>query len=210
MAEILSVITGFEPHVLLGFIAAGLLLNITPGADFIFITASGISGGPKMGIAAAIGVNIGVAVHIVLAAAGISALLLASPSTYDAIRYAGAAYLMWLAIQAWRASGTLGAGRSAHSSFNAIKRGFITNVLNPKTALFIFAFIPQFTDPAIGSIPIQILFLGAIFLFFGFLFALALAALAGKLSTTLRSHAVLLNRLSAFMFGGLAVRLAID
>ena len=205
-----EVLTGFEPSVLVAFIAAGLLLNITPGADFVFISASGISGGPKIGMAAAMGVNLGVAVHIILAAAGVSALLLAFPWAYDAIRYAGAAYLLWLAVQAWRASGELGQGRAARSVWRAVRRGFITNVLNPKTALFIFAFIPQFTDPAIGPIWMQILVLGVIFMVFGAAFSLCLGAAAGVFARALKAKTRILNRVSAVMFGGLAARLVWD
>ncbi|MEL6377133.1 MAG: LysE family transporter, partial [Pseudomonadota bacterium] len=95
-----EVFTSFDPALLSAFVAAGLLLNITPGADFIFITASGMSGGPKIGMSAALGVSLGVVLHILVAAAGASALLLAFPWAYDAIRYAGAAYLAYLAVQA--------------------------------------------------------------------------------------------------------------
>ncbi|MCO4823552.1 MAG: LysE family translocator [Amylibacter sp.] len=205
-----DVLTSFDPAVLLAFIGAGLLLNITPGVDFVFVSASGISGGPKTGMAAALGVNLGVAVHIVLAAAGVSALLLAYPAAYDAIRYIGAAYLIFLAVQAWRATGDVADGRAAQSLIAAVKRGFLTNVLNPKTALFIFAFIPQFTDPAIGPIWMQILILGAIFLLFGFAFSLTLGVAAGVFSNALRTRVKFLNKITAILFGGLAAKLVLD
>ena len=202
-----EVLTGFDPAVLAAFIAAGLLLNITPGSDFVFISASGISGGPKIGMAAAIGVNLGIIVHVAMAAAGLSALLLAWPLAYDAIRYAGAAYLLWLAVGAWRSTGDLVEGRAPASAWRALRRGFVTNVLNPKTALFIFAFIPQFTDPSIGPIWMQILILGTIFLGFGLVFALCLGAAAGAFANKLRAKARVLSRISAVMFSGLAARL---
>ena len=205
-----DVLTGFDPALLTAFVVAGLILNFTPGADFLFITASGVQAGPRIGMAAALGVNIGIVVHVIAAAAGVSALLLAYPAAYDAVRYIGAAYLLGLAIQAWRAAGELGEGRAAPSAKSAVRRGFITNVLNPKTALFIFAFIPQFTDPAIGPIWLQILILGAIFMVNGFIFAMCLGALAGALANILRARSRLLNRLSAIVFGGLAARLALD
>ena len=202
-----EVLAAFDPALLVAFIGAGLLLNLTPGADFVFVSASGIAGGPRMGMAAALGINIGVAVHVGMAAAGLSALLIAYPAAYDVIRYAGAAYLVWLAIQAWRAAGDLGEGRAAQSVWRAVRRGFVTNVLNPKTALFIFAFIPQFTDPAIGPVALQILLLGAIFLVVGFAFSLSLGAAAGLFAHVLKARAKLLGRVSAVMFGGLAARL---
>lgn len=201
---------GFDPAVLTAFIAAGLLLNITPGADFVFVSASGISGGPRIGMAAALGINIGITLHVLLAAAGLSAALLAYPAAYHAIKYAGAAYLAYLAIQTWRTSSELGEGKGAHSIRSAIQRGFFTNVLNPKTALFIFAFIPQFTNPTNGPVWLQILILGAIFQLFGILFAVSLGAFAGLMATKLRQRSQLLNKISAIMFGGLAARLALD
>ncbi len=203
-------LVGFDPAVLSAFIAAGLLLNITPGADFVFVSASGITGGPKIGMAAALGINLGITLHVLLAAAGLSAALIAYPAAYDAIRWAGAAYLAYLAVQAWRSKSDLADGRAATTLFSAIRRGFVTNVLNPKTALFIFAFIPQFTDPSIGPLWLQILILGAIFQFFGFLFVMALGAFAGLMAQKLRTRSGALNKLSAIMFGGLAARLAID
>lgn len=205
-----EVLTGFDPAVLVAFIGAGLLLNFTPGADFVFISASGIAGGPRIGMAAGIGVCIGVAVHVALAAAGVSALLLAYPASYDVIRYAGAAYLLWLAVQAWRDDGKLGEGRAAPGPWAAVRRGFVTNVLNPKTALFIFAFIPQFTDPAIGPVWMQIAVLGAIFLFFGTIFALCLGTAAGLFADALRARVRFLNKVTAVLFGGLAARLVLE
>jgi threonine/homoserine/homoserine lactone efflux protein len=91
-----------------------------------------------------------------------------------------------------------------------LRRGLITNVLNPKTALFIFAFIPQFTDPANGPIWMQILILGAIFLVNGFLFVIFLAVASGYFANILRSHVGFLNKLTAILFGGLAARLIIN
>ena len=205
-----DVVTSFDPVVLLAFIGAGLLLNITPGADFVFVSASGISGGPRVGMAAALGINLGVGVHIVMAAAGVSAALIAYPAAYTAIKYAGAAYLVVLAIQAWRSTGEIGEGRAANSLLPAIKRGFITNVLNPKTALFIFAFIPQFTDPAIGPIWMQILILCALFMLFGFAFSLSLGAAAWVFSNALRSRVKILNKITALLFGGFAAKLVLD
>ena len=205
-----DVLTGFDPAVLMAFVVAGLVLNFTPGADFVFISASGISGGPKIGMAAALGVNLGIVVHIALAAAGVSALLLAFPTAYTAIKLAGAAYLLVLAWNAWCDDGSLGRGRAAQSVFRAVRRGFFTNVLNPKTALFIFAFIPQFTDPEIGPIWMQVLILGVIFMVNGMVFALCLGAMAGVFANALQAKTKLLNKLTAILFGGLAARLIID
>jgi len=205
----LEILLAIDPALLLAFVLAGLLLNITPGADFVFVAASGISGGPRIGMAAALGINLGVAVHIAAAALGVSALLMTFPLAYDLIRFAGAIYLLVLAWQAWRA-GDLDKGQAAPTAITAIRRGFLTNVLNPKTALFIFAFIPQFTDPAIGSISAQIVLLGVIFLVNGFLFVLILGVLAGHLAEALKRRVRVLNRITAVLFSGLAARLIFD
>ena len=103
-----EILWGFEPALITGFVIAGLILNLTPGADFLFITSSGLSGGPRMGVAAALGVNLGIVVHILAAAAGLSALLLAHPAAYAAIRICGAAYLPWWRVWLFRG----GAGRA--------------------------------------------------------------------------------------------------
>ena len=206
----LDILLGYDPILLLAFIGAGLVLNLTPGVDFVFVSASGIQAGPRIGMAAAVGINLGVALHLIAAAAGLSALLLAYPGAYQAIRLVGAAYLLWLAWQAWTATDDLGSGRAAPSVPAAIRRGFLTNVLNPKTALFIFAFIPQFTQSGNGPIWAQTLVLGAIFLINGFAFSLTLGALAGLLSDILRARVRAMNKITAILFGGLAARLIID
>jgi len=206
----LETLLAFDPAVLLVFIGAGLLLNFTPGVDFVFVSANGIAGGPKAGMAAALGINLGVTLHILLAAAGLSTLILAWPGAYDLIRYIGAAYLAYLAVQAWRASDTLGNSGVALSPRKAIWRGFLTNILNPKVALFVLAFIPQFTDPAIGPMWQQMLILGAIFQIFGLAFSLTLGAAAGAFSNALKRRVGALNKITSILFGGLAARLLID
>ena len=199
-----EILWGFEPALITGFVIAGLILNLPPGADFLFIMSSGLSGGPRIGVAASLGVNLGVVVHILAAAAGLSALLLAHPAAYDAIRISGAAYL------AWRSSDVVVRARGSRGVWQAARRGFFINVSNPKTALFIFAFIPQFTDPAVGPIWVQILILGTIFLVNGALFTLCLGGGSGYFAAALGAPAGVLNKISAILLGGLAARLIID
>ncbi|MFT7596518.1 MAG: threonine/homoserine/homoserine lactone efflux protein [Paracoccaceae bacterium] len=205
----LETFLAFDPAVLAAFVAAGLVLNFTPGVDFVFVSANGIAGGPRAGMAAALGINLGVALHILLAAAGLSTLLLACPGAYDAIRYAGAAYLAYLAVQAWRSDTNLGKG-TALPPRTAIWRGFLTNILNPKVALFVLAFIPQFTNPNYGPLWQQMLILGAIFQAFGLAFSMTLGATAGLFATALKRRAGALNKITSILFGGLAARLIID
>jgi len=205
-----EILWGFEPALITGFVIAGLILNITPGADFLYIMSSGLSGGSRIGVAAALGVNLGVVVHILAAAAGLSALLFAHPAAYDLIRICGAAYLAWMALQAWRSSDAVVRPGRRRGVWQAARRGFFINVSNPKTALFIFAFIPQFTDPTIGPIWVQILILGAIFLLNGAVFTLCLGVGSGYFAAALGARAGVLNKISAILLGGLAARLIID
>lgn len=203
-----------DAAVLATFILACLALNFTPGADMMFAVASGASGGPKAAVAASFGINLGVVAHIVLAAGGVAALIAAEPLAYDAIRYLGAAYLIWLAIQMWRAPAVSAAETARRPLIRVASRGFMTNILNPKTALFIFAFLPQFADAdpdsGRGAIWAQISVLGAIFIATGFTVNAVVGALAGAATTRLRAASRVMNRLSAIVFGGLAARLVID
>ena len=205
----MEILFAFDPAILMTFVLAGLLLNITPGADFLLVTTSAINSGPGVGRAAGAGITLGILVHISLAVAGVSALLASPPLAYDAIRYLGAFYLLVIAYRAWTDRGDLAETRPANAQLTAFRRGFLTNILNPKTALFILAFIPQFTDPAIGPIWKQILILGLIFAVNGLIFDLILGTLAGRLAPLLRRYLKTLNKLTAMLFGALAARLAL-
>lgn len=208
-AAVLSQLGAIDPLTLWTFLGAGVMLNLTPGADVLFATASGLRGGWRAGVAAAAGVSLGSLVHTALAAVGLAALIAASPLAYDAIRYAGAAYLLWLAVRTWRA-GPPAPGTGAARLDRAVMRGFVTNVLNPKVALFILAFLPQFTDPAIGPVWAQILLLGALFSATGLVITGGYGALAGLASARLSRMARPLNRLAAVVFGAIALRMIWD
>ena len=198
----------FEPHVLLTFLGAGIVLNLTPGADVAFTMASGLKGGKRSGIAAAIGITTGSLVHTVLAAFGLAAVLISYPIAFDAIRYLGAAYLLYLAWQAWTQTGSQSKSEGASSMRQAIAQGFLTNILNPKVALFILAFLPQFTNPQNGPVWLQMLILGGLFSSTGIIVTIAYGLLAGTLSDKLHSYQRPFNKITAFIFGGLAARLA--
>jgi threonine/homoserine/homoserine lactone efflux protein len=115
-----------------------------------------------------------------------------------------------MAVQVWRRSSTVARARSFPDVRQAARRGFFINVSNSKTALFIFAFIPQFTDPTIGPIWVQILILGAIFLLNGAVFTLCLGVGSGYFAAALGRRVGVLNKISAILLGGLAARLIID
>lgn len=128
------------------FLASGLLLNLTPGADVMFATASGLRSGPRVGAAAGLGVGLGGIWHIGLAALGITALLAAVPAALVALKWLGAAYLLWLAWNSWNA-GAASATEGGMTAAAAIRRGFLTNALNPKTTLFVVALFTQVISP---------------------------------------------------------------
>lgn len=193
--------------VLAAFTLAGVILNLTPGADVIFATASGLAGGPRSGAAAGLGVGAGGALHVTLAAGGLSALIAAAPLALEAIRWAGAGYLLWLAVRTWRAVPPQPGAAPRLAPLGAFRQGFVTNALNPKVILFVLAFLPQFTDPARGPVWHQILILGTIFTLTGTAITAGYGAAAGWLGTALSRRLRILNRLAAAVFCGLALRM---
>ena len=196
-----------DTALILTFTGAGLLLNITPGSDVAFSMASGISGGPRAGVAAATGITLGGLTHVFFAVVGISAALMAVPHAYDIIRYLGAAYLIILAVKTWRAPPELEKARGASRLVSALKRGYLTNLLNPKVALFIVAFLPQFTRPEAGPIWQQIFILGLIFNASGLVINSTYGIAAGLAGHRIIRMGGTLNKITSIVFGGLAARL---
>lgn len=192
------------------FLGAAMLLYLTPGPDMLFTIASGMRGGPAPGIAAAAGISLGSFCHTVIAAAGLAVLLLAYPLAFDVIRYAGAAYLAWLAWTCWNDTGTSEDRAGRTEAKRAFKRGFLTNILNPKVALFVLAFLPQFTDPALGPVWQQIIILGAILGICGFALYALLGAFSGFAAERMTHASRWMGKASAIVFGGLAVRIVLD
>jgi len=207
----IETLLAMDPLTVAGFLAAGIVLNLTPGADVMFATACGLRGGARHGIAASLGIAIGAMAHVLLAVAGVSAALAAVPHGLDVIRYAGAAYLAYLAVQAWRAPPPVRDGiRAPERIPRVIRRGALTNLLNPKVGLFVLAFLPQFTDPGAGPVWHQMLILGGLFITTGFFITAAYGAAAGMLGGALQARLGTLNKLSALVFSGLAARLALE
>ena len=201
------------PHDLLLFIAAGLALNFAPGPDMLLVASTSIGSGQRAGGAAALGIGTGTLVHISLVAFGLAALLAAVPLAYDLLRIAGGVYLVYLGARLLLRRAEAGAepaGRTT-SVAAAFRLGIITNVLNPKVALFFLAFLPQFVSPARGSMIAQVFLLGLIFDFNGTLVNLLVASVAGRATRWLRrsSHGSrALQRLTGLIFLGLGARLA--
>lgn len=189
------------------FMGAAVILYLTPGADMMFTLASGITGGPRAGVAAAAGISMGVLVHVILAAMGVAVLLLAYPAAYSAIKYIGAAYLAYLAVQSWRAGDELAAASGNQNVWRAFRRGFLTNILNPKVALFVLAFLPQFTSPEVGPIWHQIIWLGLFLATGGVIVDGAYGIFAGVMAEKLKAFSSKMNKIAAVVFGGLAAKL---
>ena len=192
---------------ILAFLTAGIALNLTPGADVMFAIASGTRGGWRAGVAASAGVALGAMGHVLLATFGVAALLAAYPFGFDILRYAGAAYLLWLAWQAWTADPETKKAQGKASLLGAVRQGAITNLLNPKVALFVLAFLPQFADPARGPVWAQMLMLGAMFITTGFFVTAAYGALGGWFASAMTRRAIVLNRIASVVFAALALRL---
>lgn len=177
----------FDTNQILLFMTATLALNLTPGPDVLYVLANSARHGVRGGMFAALGISGGIVFHTCIAAFGIAALLLAHRWAFDALRIAGALYLIWLGIAAWRDTGTHEISTASDASLGQIfRRGLLTNVLNPKVALFFLAFLPQFADPARGSVTLQVLVFGALFIVSGTIVNVVYAWAGGALSAALR------------------------
>jgi threonine/homoserine/homoserine lactone efflux protein len=202
-----------DSHSLLLFLAAGLALNFTPGPDMLYVAARGASEGRSAGIVSALGIGAGTLVHITMVAFGLAALLAAVPVAYTMVRIAGAVYLIYLGVKALRANTMLAVQSLPPASLIAIfRQGVITNVLNPKVALFFLAFLPQFVDPARGNTALQVVTLGLLFDATGTLVNLAVAIGSSRAAARLRTGgraAGALQKLTGILFIGLGLRLAL-
>ena len=212
------------------FVMAGILLNLTPGVDVLYILTQAVKGGGRAGAAAALGIVAGCFVHVGAATFGLSALIAASSTAFTTLKWLGAAYLMWvgwqlLRTQAVSISGALSAGRVRASGKKSLIKifanGFWTNVLNPKVALFFLAFLPQFIDPETPHKTLAFVVLGLVFnlnslwvnLGFAWL-GTSLGAALGATSTprwrALQGKLHWLERLAGAMFIGFGLKLALS
>ncbi|CAM3806894.1 LysE family translocator [Deinococcus frigens] len=199
-----------ELSTLLAFAAAALALLLTPGPSVLYIVARSIQGGRRAGFASALGVQVGGLVHVLAAAVGLSALVLSSAVLFSAVKLAGAGYLIYLGIK------TL-LGRDAkvelptmtpRSLGQIFRQGVLVNVLNPKTALFFLAFLPQFVRPDHGSVAGQTLLLGGFFLVLATLSDSMFALLAGSVGRKLRGNLVFARR-QKYLTGGVYMALGV-
>jgi threonine/homoserine/homoserine lactone efflux protein len=198
------------------FMLTGILLNMTPGQDTFYIVGRSVAQGRRAGILSVLGITAGCSVHTLAAAFGLSAILATSASAFLVVKLSGAAYLVYLGAGMLldRSSGAPPlAELPRERSWAIVRAGFLTNVLNPKVALFFVAFLPQFVDPSAASKLAAFLFLGAVFMFNGMLWCLILVWGASSLSRRFRTNrgsGVLVTRAAGAMFVGLGLRLAIS
>jgi len=181
------------------FVLAAIVLILTPGQDTLYILGGSLSGGLRAGVASALGITAGSVAHTIAAAAGLSLLLRAFPPAFMAVKLCGAAYLIYLGAQL-----LLARHSAAHdftmtpphsSARRAFVQGALTNLLNPKVALFFLAFLPQFIDPQGASKTPAFLVLGATFVSMGGIWCLVLACGAARLRALLVRNAVLRRRI---------------
>ncbi|KDN23347.1 LysE family translocator [Amycolatopsis rifamycinica] len=197
-----------DPHLLLAFLVTTAIAMVTPGPDMLFILGCGMRGGPKAGLLATAGVATSEAIHVAVAAAGLAALFAAVPVAFTVVRIAGAAYLVYLGVQAIRNRKPL----VERKSDRAYLSGLLTNLLNPKMVTFTIAFLPQFIDPARGHVWLQFAVLGAIMIGFEFLVDGTVGVLAGRIGGWVRrkKNQRRIEVATGGIFIGLGLKLAAD
>ena len=178
-----------DPHHFLLFFAAALILAITPGPGIFYVLARSLAGGKREGVQSSFGTFAGGLFHVFAAALGVSAILAASAVAFHTVKYAGAAYLVWLGIRMIRSRNADMAFQNLQPSQSAFRQGILTEALNPKTALFFLSFIPQFIAPERGHVFFQFLLLGAISVILNTTADLVVVLLAAPLERKLKNSA---------------------
>jgi len=182
---------------LLIFVPVVVILVITPGPNTLYIVARSLHGGYQAGLVSCFGISLATLIHIAAAAVGITALLSSSILIFDIIKYAGAAYLIWIGIKTLaitRRDESMGQVQPGNLA-SVFHQGFIVNLLNPKTAIFFLALLPQFIDPSLGRVALQITILGSVLLFIGMTSDCAYVLVASVVSSRLRKKVKLFQSL---------------
>ncbi|MEN6671041.1 LysE family translocator [Psychrobacter sp. B38] len=205
----------------LGFILAAVLLNLTPGTDSVYIITRSVSQGQKAGLYSVLGITSGSLIHTLLAALGLSVLLASSPMAFMIVKYIGAAYLCYLGLKMLLSkpsnaiANTFSKDKVTLNQYKVdhwqiYKQGVLTNVFNPKVALFFIAFFPQFIDTHYAYGTLSFLILGLTFASTGLVWCTCLALLAARFSKKLRENPsveTILNKISGVVFIGLGIKL---
>jgi threonine/homoserine/homoserine lactone efflux protein len=203
-----------ETSTLALFAVAAVTLLLIPGPAVLYIVTRSVDQGRAAGLASVCGVHVGTLLHVAAAALGLSALLVSSATAYDTVRWLGAAYLVWLGVRRLLArdedvpEAAAGSDARRPGLGRIFAQGVVVNVLNPKTALFFFAFLPQFVDTSRGSVPFQVVVLGAAFVLLGLLSDGAYALLASTGAGWLRRRPRV-ARTSRLVSGGVLISLGV-
>ncbi|MCP2339582.1 LysE family translocator [Actinomadura rupiterrae] len=177
------------------FLLAATTLIAIPGPNHLYIVTRSIADGRRAGVVSALGVECATLVHVALAAAGLSALIAASATAFSVLRYAGAAYLLYLAVRTLRSRDELSEVRVAPASLRRVfLDGLLVNLFKPKVVLFFLAFLPQFVDRAAGAVPLQIAVMGLTVGAIGLLSDTVYAVAAGSIGSWLRARPVFRRR----------------
>ncbi|SUY27279.1 Leucine efflux protein [Burkholderia oklahomensis] len=209
--------TMFSAHLLLVYVAAVVAVYAVPGPDMACVLQTGIGRGARHGAAAAAGLGLARAVHVTLSACGVAALLKSAPWLYETVRYGGALYLAYIAVQIFRSPAFAlsddGAAQSAVRLRQTFVKGLLTNLLNPKALLFCSVLLPQFVQRGGAPAIVQMAVLGAVLVLAGLCFDLACVAGATRIAGWLRAHPLAQTAqrwtFSAVLLG-FALRLSID
>jgi RhtB (resistance to homoserine/threonine) family protein len=206
-------------HLLL-FIAAGVLLNLTPGPDVLYIVSNALRSGVRAGVVAGLGITAGCFVHVFAAAAGVSALMATSATAFTVLKWAGAAYLAWMGLKLLFARvperapdlAQAGVAQPAVTAGAVFRGGFLTNVLNPKVAIFFLAFVPQFIAPEAENKALAFVALGTLFNINSIAVNSGWAVAAGWMARrgSVRRAMHWLDRAAGAMFMGFALKLALS
>ena len=216
----------FETSTLLAFLAAAVVLVLIPGPGTAWIVAQTVAGGTSRGLRAGLGLETATLIHALAAGLGLSAILATSAHAFDALKFAGAAYLVWLGIRSWRAPADAagsdttgdaatpaGTAKASDRAATVYWRSVMTGVLNPKVALFFLAFLPQFVHPERGLVWLQFLVLGGLLSIIGMGHSTLLSVTIGRFGRRLRANprvARLRQRVLGTFFIGLGLRLAVQ
>ena len=198
------------------FLSAAFAINISPGPDIIYIVSKTIAQGRKIGFASSLGVCVGAFVYVVATALGLSAILETSLIAFSIVKYAGAAYLVYLGIKSLMSKGSTfdmpTEDKVSDTPWQAFRQGVLIDILNPKVAVFFMAFLPQFVRPELGYTSAQLLILGVIVILMAILVEFTIILTAAQTTTFFRKNrklSIWLDRILGTVLIGLAVRLAL-
>jgi RhtB (resistance to homoserine/threonine) family protein len=205
----------FDPTRLAAFMLAGIALTLTPGPDTMYVLARSLGQGRAAGVVSAMGIAVGCLFHIAAAALGLSALLATSALAFTVVKWVGAVYLVWMGVQMLRSKAGPEAvqGLQPTGLWRIFRDGVVTNMFNPKVALFFVAFLPQFVDPARGPTGVQFVVLGLLFDVTGTAWLVFLAGAAGAFGAWMRRNpraAAAQKRVTGSVFVLLGARLALQ